>query len=187
MGKIKKRKLRWTGSESPQVVGYKLYWEEGGKVTYDSSSAILGNVTEVVLPDEVEDFRPENGPIEFGITAVDELGNESDLVTVSAPYQFIVPQAPDGIWLEGSESSSSEAIHQQAPESETEAEKEVEAETEAEADAETETEADPLSFLDHDFDEEAVVHRLPDNIVGNRSSESRQNITAVLKQQVDKL
>lgn len=169
MGKVKKRKLRWTGSESPQVVGYKLYWEEGGDVTYDSSSAIVGNVTEVVLPDDVEDFKPDNGPIEFGIVAVDELGNESDLITVSAPYQFKIPHAPDGIWLEGSESSALVESPEQ------------------EAETDVEIEMDPLAFLDHDFDDDAVVHRLPDNIVGNHSSENRQNVTAVLKQQVDKL
>lgn len=169
MGKIKKRKLRWAGSESPQVVGYKLYWEEGNKVTYDSSCKILGNVTEVVLPDDVKEFKTENGPIEFGITALDELGNESDLVTVAAPYQFKVPQAPEGIWLEGSEFSSQDKTFQQVPEKEAE------------------MESDPLAFLDHDFDDEAVVHRLPDNIVGNHSSENRQNVTAILKQQVDKL
>ena len=169
MGKIKQRTLRWTGSESPQVVGYKLYWEEGGDVTYDSSSAILGNVTEVVLPDDVDDFKPDNGPIEFGIVAVDELGNESDLITISAPYQFKIPHAPDGIWLEGSESTHPEESLPQATETEAE------------------VESDPLAFLDHDFDDEAVVHRLPDNIVGNHSSENRQNVTAILKQQVDKL
>jgi hypothetical protein len=169
LGKIKKRKLRWTGSQSPQVVGYKLYWEEGGNVTYDSSSAFLGNVTEIVLPDDVEDFKTNNGPIEFGITAVDELSNESDLITISAPHQFKIPQAPDEIWLEGLESPCRNDTCQKAPEKEVE------------------IESDPLAFLDHDFDDEAVVHRLPDNIVGNRSSENRPNVTAVLKQQVDKL
>lgn len=175
MGKIKRRKLRWTGSESPQVVGYKLYWEEGDTVTYDSLCAIVGNVTEIVLPDDVEDFETENGPIEFGIAAVDELGNESDLITISAPYQFKVPRAPEGIWLEGSDASLKEDSVEQA------------SETEVEMETEAEIESDPLAFLDHDFDEEAVIHRLPDNIVGNHSSENRQNVTAVLKQQVDKL
>jgi hypothetical protein len=169
VGKIKRRKLRWTGSESPQVVGYKLYWEENGDVTYNSSYAVLGNVTEVVLPDDVQDFKTDNGPIEFGIAAMDELGNESDMITVSAPYQFKIPHAPEGIWLEGSESSSQEESQQQA------SEKKAEIET------------DPLAFLDHDFDGEAVVHRLPDNIVGNHSSENRPNVTAVLKQRVDRL
>jgi hypothetical protein len=103
VAKIKKRTLRWTASESPQVVGYKLYWAEGGQVHYDCPSAKLGNTTEVVLPDDVESFAPEIGPVELGVSAVDELGNESDLITISAPYQFNIPQAPDEIWLEDQE------------------------------------------------------------------------------------
>ena len=100
MAKIKKRKLQWKASESPQVVGYKLYWSEGDTVNYESPSSILGNVTQVLLPDDITEFSPGNGPIEFGITAVDELGNESDMVTFAAAYQFNVPQAPQEVSLE---------------------------------------------------------------------------------------
>jgi hypothetical protein len=77
-----------------------LYWSEWGSVSYDSEFAELGNVTEVVLPDDVASFIPANGPIEFGLTAVDELGNESDMATIWAPYQFMVPEAPENIKIE---------------------------------------------------------------------------------------
>lgn len=100
MAKMKRRRLSWKASESPQVVGYKLYWSEGGDVTYDSKSIKLGNVTAVILPDQVASFKPGNGPLEIGLTAVDELGNESDMITVSAPYQFSVPEAPGGLKIE---------------------------------------------------------------------------------------
>jgi len=100
MAKMKKRKLRWKASESQQVVGYRLYWSENGEVGYDSPFAALGNVTEVVVPDEVKGFSHQSGPIEFGVAAVDELGNESDLATFKASYQFNIPLAPEGIWIE---------------------------------------------------------------------------------------
>lgn len=100
MAKIKKRRLKWTASDSGQVVGYKLYWSEGSEVDYHSKCVTLGNITEVVLPDEVDAFRPNGGPITFGITALDELGNESDMTTLAAPYQFNVPQAPDDLYLQ---------------------------------------------------------------------------------------
>ncbi len=100
MSKIKKRKLRWEASESSQVVGYKLYWSESGEVGYDSQYVRLGKVTEIILPDDVEAFTPGDGPIAFGITAYDELGNESDMTTFVAPYQFSVPQAPVDLWVE---------------------------------------------------------------------------------------
>jgi hypothetical protein len=100
LAKIKKRKMHWKPSQSAQVVGYKIYWSEGGKVDYDASSAALGNVTEVLLPDGVAGFSPGQGSVEFGITAVDELGNESDMVTFSAAYQFNVPQAPQELRMD---------------------------------------------------------------------------------------
>jgi hypothetical protein len=100
MAKIKKRKLRWKASESQQVVGYRLYWAEGQEVNYNSSFTSLGNVTEVVLPDDVDGFSPTGGPVKFGVAAVDELGNESDLVTFEAPYQFNIPLAPEELWIE---------------------------------------------------------------------------------------
>lgn len=100
MAKIKKRTLRWKASPSPQVAGYKLYWSETGSVDYDSDCIKLGNVTEIVLPDDVKEFAQISGPIELGITAVDELGNESDLITIKTPYQFKVPEAPAELRLE---------------------------------------------------------------------------------------
>ena len=100
MAKIKRRKLKWMASDSSQVVGYKLYWSENGAVEYDSQCAILGNVTEIILPDDVSSFTPNGGSIEFGITALDELGNESDIITLKAPYQFNVPKAPEDFYMQ---------------------------------------------------------------------------------------
>jgi len=100
MAKVKRRKLKWTTSSSSQAIGYKLYWSEDGVVHYDSKCAILGNITEIVLPDDVNSFTPNGGPIEFGITAIDELGNESDMITLKAPYQFNVPKAPDDLYMQ---------------------------------------------------------------------------------------
>ena len=128
MARIKKRVLRWTASESPQTAGYKLYWAQDDKVSYDSQHVTLGNVTEVVLPDDVEDFRPKAGPVEFGIAAVDELGNESDLITISAPYQFSAPQAPEELWMESPEDP--------AP---------------SDDDTEEEAAAEPITLLESDF------------------------------------
>jgi hypothetical protein len=100
VAKIKKRKLKWIASGSSQVVGYKLYWSDNGAVNYDSKCVRLGNVTEIVLPDDVASFIPGGGPVEFGIAAVDELGNESDMITLKAPYQFNVPEAPEDLYLQ---------------------------------------------------------------------------------------
>jgi hypothetical protein len=36
----------------------------------------------------------------FGITALDELGNESDMTPLVAPYQFNVPKALEDLYLQ---------------------------------------------------------------------------------------
>ena len=82
------------------MVGYKLYWSEDESVSYSSSSVKLGNVTEVVLPDDVKAIADIDAPIEIGIAAIDEVGNESDLITLKMPFQFKVPQAPTDLRLE---------------------------------------------------------------------------------------
>ena len=100
MAKVKRRKISWKPSKSRQVVGYKLYWVEGSGVSYNAKHVTLGNVTEVILPDDVPGLMPCRGPVEIGLTALDELGNESNMVVISAPYQCIVPEPPSDLKIE---------------------------------------------------------------------------------------
>jgi hypothetical protein len=110
MAKIKKRRLRWKASTSPQVVGYKLYWAVNDTPDYNSDCIKLGNVTEITLPDDVKDLADANGPVEVGIAAIDEVGNESDMVTLKMPFQFAVPAAPSELRLEALRNSSENVV-----------------------------------------------------------------------------
>jgi hypothetical protein len=38
--------------------------------------------------------------VEFGITAVNEAGNESEMIKLYAPFQFTVPDAPKNLIIE---------------------------------------------------------------------------------------
>jgi len=100
MAKIRKCKLSWEASASEQVVGYKLYWSKGTAVDYNSRSIKIGNVTEITLPDDV---TLADGPVMFGVTAIDRDGNESDMITIEKPYQLQVPEAPVGLAIRPSE------------------------------------------------------------------------------------
>lgn len=100
MAKIRKCKLSWQASVSDNVIGYKLYWSKGTEVSYDSKFLKLGNVTEIVLPDDV---TLSGGPVMFGVTALDRDGNESDMVTMAEPYQLHVPEAPAGLSIKASD------------------------------------------------------------------------------------
>ena len=94
MAIITKRKLTWKASASPQTVGYKLYWSRQGELSYASDSEYLGKVMEVMVPDGLSSFKANTGPFYFGIVAVDDSGNESDMTTLTVPFNFIAPDAP---------------------------------------------------------------------------------------------
>jgi len=100
MAKVQKRKIHWNASNSPGVVGYKIYWAVGKGVNYDSDFAEVGNVTEVILPDEVPSFPIAAGNIELGLVAVDHIENESDMTKLYAPFGFTAPDAPTGLTVE---------------------------------------------------------------------------------------
>jgi hypothetical protein len=100
MARVRKRKLHWGASNSLGVVGYKLYWAIGKGVNYDSDFADLGNVTEVILPDDVPSFPIEACDIELAVVAIDHIGNESDMPKLYAPFGFTAPDAPTGLAVE---------------------------------------------------------------------------------------
>lgn len=96
MSKVLSTKLSFPPSESPDVVGYKLYVQPApDPVTYDSPSFDLGNKTEVfisTLPglDQVE------GVYNLGVTAVDEAGNEADIKFLEGVSLDFFAPAPVG-------------------------------------------------------------------------------------------
>jgi hypothetical protein len=53
-----------------------------------------------ILPDEVPRFPNIAGNIELGITAVNEVGNESDLTIARLYVNFTVPEAPKVLTVE---------------------------------------------------------------------------------------
>ena len=87
--RAKRLRIRWnSSSSSTDVKGYRLYWSVNSGVSYDSNFAEVGNVTEVILPDDVPLFPAVAGEIELGVTAVNHTGNESDIAKISVPSEF---------------------------------------------------------------------------------------------------
>ena len=95
MAKIKSVTLSFPASDSPDVVGYKLYYAlEGMGLNYDSPFINLGNVIEVNLGG-FPDLAGLDGVYDLGVVAIDDAGNESDMsMAVSVPLDFSAPAAP---------------------------------------------------------------------------------------------
>ena len=103
MGRVTKKKLSWEASPSPAVKGYRVYWEVGKRVDYDSTFADVGEVKELVLPDDIPSFPLVAGQMEIGITSLSRSGNESDMLFLSIFVDFTRPDVPVNVKLEDME------------------------------------------------------------------------------------
>jgi hypothetical protein len=99
MAKIIKRKIWWNPVEGEDVVNYKVYTAlQGTDFTYDLPAIqVEATITEVLAP---EDFPEGTFDIDTNynvwITAVDDVGNESDPLELNAPFDFVAPSSPSG-------------------------------------------------------------------------------------------
>lgn len=104
MAKIAPMKLKFAPSPSGDVVSYKLYIETSSKdVNYSSPSFDLGKpnpvggVIEVNMA-ELAGITTYEGNYNLGVTAVDEVGNESAMsVKNDVALDFVPPEPPGEI------------------------------------------------------------------------------------------
>jgi len=101
--KTKKKRIRWDRSPSPSVVVYRLYWAVVGEVSYDSEFIDILDGTEVILPDRVPSLHHVHGEVALGITAVNRVGNESDMVRCSVNLDSPVQGVAEGLVRLGQE------------------------------------------------------------------------------------
>jgi hypothetical protein len=86
LSKTRRKRIRWSRSSSPNVVGYRLYWTVLGDVSYDSEFVDIGDRDEIMLPDQVPPLVHVHGKVALGITALSREGNESDMVRVTIDF-----------------------------------------------------------------------------------------------------
>ena len=98
MGKIRKKTVRW--EPSADAGKYRFYWSWKGPVRYESDFVEVENKTMLILLDDVPSFPNIAGEIELGITAVNAVGNESDITKARVYVDFTVPEAPKGLTVE---------------------------------------------------------------------------------------
>lgn len=96
MSKVLNTKISFPASESPDVVGYKLYLEQApNPVTYESKSFDLGDRTEVYIS-TLEGMDQVDGVYNIGVASVDDAGNESDLTILEGVSLDFFAPAPVG-------------------------------------------------------------------------------------------
>jgi len=99
MSKIVEKTLSFPPSSSPDVVGYKLYFEEAPtEVTYNSPHIDVSG-TSVALH-EVPEFANFDSVYNIGVSAVDDAGNESNFSLMSdVPFDLFPPEPPGQLVL----------------------------------------------------------------------------------------
>jgi len=100
MAKIVSKNLKLPVSSSVDVVDYKMYVEESpDPLTYNSPNVSLGNSPvngniEADLATYTSLF-PNDADYNLGFSSVDDIGNESDMVTsLNVPFDFVAPSPP---------------------------------------------------------------------------------------------
>lgn len=96
MAKIVSKTLKFPGSGSADVAGYKIYFvDANSELTYNSPFVDLGLKMEVDLSTIA---TGQEGVFNLGVTAYDGSGNESDMsVATAVPLDFIAPNAPGAL------------------------------------------------------------------------------------------
>jgi hypothetical protein len=100
MSKVLSTKVSFPPSESPDVVGYKLYLQPApDPVTYSSPSFDLGTNTEVIIS-TLPGMDQVDGVYNMGVSSIDDAGNESDLkIMENVSLDFFAPAPPGDLVL----------------------------------------------------------------------------------------
>lgn len=90
--------ISWTASPSTDVVGYKIYYvPEGEELNYGSPSVTVGDVNSVLIPSQTPNFPLIDDNYIIGLSALDDSGNESDIISKTVPFDLVAPDAPSDL------------------------------------------------------------------------------------------
>ena len=99
---IRKRKIWW--EPVPGVGGYMVYVGkdeiafEPSNFSWETTPGVISKLVigrnELIIPDDWPEFPTEPGIYHIGITARDEVGNESELLRLTGLFKFVAPPAP---------------------------------------------------------------------------------------------
>jgi len=97
MARIQKKRIRWTPGD--QAVSHRVYISQEEPTYGSPQSEVKMPKTEIILPDEWPGTLLE-GDYYVGISSLDDLGNETDIVVVTTPFDFVPPGLPSDIVIE---------------------------------------------------------------------------------------
>ena len=98
MAKVRKYTMIWGASPDTDVTRYFVRATQSPAVPdYDTPYDDVGNVTQCDLP--LPHTPLIDGDLTVALTAVDDVGNESDMVMMTVPFDLVVPAPPTGLQM----------------------------------------------------------------------------------------
>jgi len=95
MIRYRSRTLSWEASTSPDVEGYNVYFcPEADTLNFDSPSVNVGNITEVLIPDDIPELAGVDGVFKVMVAAYDDWGHEQSGQESIIPLDYVAPDAP---------------------------------------------------------------------------------------------
>ena len=96
MAKVRKYTMAWIASPDPDVVTYYVRATQApDEPTYETPYDNVGKVTQCDLP--LPHTPLIDGDLTIALTAVDDVGNESDMVMMTVPFDLVAPAPPSGL------------------------------------------------------------------------------------------
>lgn len=102
-GRAVSKVFKWNASISPDVAGYRVYVTEGAvAMSYSADFVNVGNVTQVDLGELADQgfniLENAEGVYNLGVSAFDQVGNESAIAVKAGVFlDFVPPAAPTGL------------------------------------------------------------------------------------------
>jgi len=95
MSKISKKRIFWSPVEGEDVVGYRVYVAPETALFSYGLSFVETPETHVTAPDSFPSGTFDIDQVyNVWITAVDDVGNESDPLALISPFDFVAPSSP---------------------------------------------------------------------------------------------
>jgi hypothetical protein len=99
MPKIKTYAIAWAAPADADVVGYNLRWNWGAAPTGNETPFFVNGKATTTLTLPVTGMQSNEGQLYISLTAIDDVGNESDPAVLNFPFDIAAPAPPTNLRL----------------------------------------------------------------------------------------
>jgi len=99
MAKVKSYNIAWAAPVDADVVGYNLRWAWGSAPTGNETPFYIAGKATTTVQIPVAGMTANEGELYLALTALDDVGNESDPAVLHFPFDIVAPGPPTNLRL----------------------------------------------------------------------------------------